>query len=393
MVLTMPESNVHAPSGAAGGPFGGPCGGPAAGLPGGSAGGSGAWNDSGAALRDAIGTLRGGADVQVCPIAMPGDLDGALHRRGSRTIVIAGGDAGLHSVVSALHRRNELDDAVLAMIPAGPGGENSAFARGAGIPTTPELAARAVLNRHERRFDMLMDCRGEVVVNGARVAGRPDRRSRALTGLGSVSGFGAFEQLASRPLRVQVVADDEVITDLDRPVLQVQVNNCPSSHPYAGAQADPCDGYADVVVSFASRGLRRVRHAIRTGQQVRRARSARPEYVPVGWSGPTEVTVNSARERMPDLAGVHGVPDASGMPSTPDGSNGTDGSGYAALVDLPEERLGTHADVLRLRARTVSVAGQWFALASDGKDAGAEQRCTWRVLPERLRVIVPAPLS
>src|SRR5690606_15073802 len=70
-------------------------------------------------VRAAIDALRAQADVQVARLAMPGDLDGALHRRGGRTVVVIGDDDHLHTVVSALHRRNELDETLVALLPDG----------------------------------------------------------------------------------------------------------------------------------------------------------------------------------------------------------------------------------------------------------------------------------
>jgi diacylglycerol kinase (ATP) len=72
-------------------------------------------------VEKALSVLRGSADVEVCATSNPGELDGVLHRRGSRRVVIAGGDGSLHAVVAALHRRNELRDVVLGLIPLGTG--------------------------------------------------------------------------------------------------------------------------------------------------------------------------------------------------------------------------------------------------------------------------------
>ena len=71
-----------------------------------------------------------------------------LHRAGSRRIVVAGGDGSLHAVVAALHRRNDLADAVLGLIPLGTGND---FARCMGIPLDPEEAARVILDGEVRR--------------------------------------------------------------------------------------------------------------------------------------------------------------------------------------------------------------------------------------------------
>ncbi|HEY6740239.1 MAG TPA: diacylglycerol kinase family protein [Actinopolymorphaceae bacterium] len=281
---------------------------------------TGSEGSDGQALRAAIDLLRAKADVQVCPVTKPDDLDSALHRRGGRTLVLAGGDAALHTVVSALHKRQELDDAVLGILPTG---TTHDFADGAGIPSRLDEAARVVLAGAQRRFDLLEDCRGDVAVNGAAVA----RTHPALAGLGELAGVEALTQLANRPLHVRVVADEQVVADFDRPVIGLDVNNCPTAtrgHRQC-PEADPSDGYADVVVSFAGGRMAPFRDVLGRNRRNHRSR--------------------------------HHL-----------------------------ER----ADVLRIRARKVSVAGQWFSLATDGVDTGAEQRCTWTVLPHRLRVIVSA---
>ena len=66
-----------------------------------------------------------------------------LHRAGCRSIVVAGGDGSLHAVVSALHRRHELAERTLGLIPLGTGND---FARALGIPLDPGEAAAALLS-------------------------------------------------------------------------------------------------------------------------------------------------------------------------------------------------------------------------------------------------------
>nr|WP_238345735.1 diacylglycerol kinase family protein [Actinopolymorpha cephalotaxi] len=310
------------------------------------------------AIMEAIGVLRRQADVHVCKVSMPGDLDGALHRRGGRKIVVAGGDSDLHTVVGALHKRNELDAAVLAILPDGP---ESDFARSAGIPGDPARAADVVLHGVERRFDLLEDCRGDIVVSTVHlgVSGRSHRpriwpmRSAsgeaATDGPGGANGAGlagipvlsALHALhdadhpRARPFHVRIEADDRVVTDFDRPVLQVAVTNYTSADGAAEGAAGPgggpdpdrsatdaerADGYVDVVVNFAVDPIARARRALKLGH----------------------------------------------------------------------DNTGDNNDTVTVRARRVSVAGQRFRLNSDGQDSGSERRCTWNVVPQRLRVIVPA---
>ncbi len=313
-------------------------------------------------IGEAIAVLRKQADVHVCRVSMPGDLDGALHRRGGRKIVVAGGDRDLHTVVGALHKRNELDDAVLAILPDGP---ESDFARSAGIPGDPARAADVVLHGVEHRFDLLEDCRGDIVVSNVHLGvsgrqhrpriwpmrsagGEADAHGTDSAGGADGSGLAGIPVLAAlralhdadhpraRPFHVRIEADDRVVTDFDRPVLQVAVTNSVPAQGAAGegraagadggpdtdgpaADADLADGYVDVVVNFAVDPLVRARRALKLGH-----------------------------------------------------ANDNDD------------------DTVTVRARRVSVAGQRFRLNSDGQDSGSERRCTWNVVPQRLRVIVPA---
>jgi diacylglycerol kinase (ATP) len=294
-------------------------------------------------VQAAIDALRAEADVQVVRVRLPGELDGALHRRGGRTVVVAGGDRHLHSVVAALHRRNELDDALLAVLPDGSG---RGFACGAGVPPDPDVAARTVLAGVERRFDLIVDCRGSVVVNAVRLGRWPSRGGEGWWGrVGGRDGFGDQGPLSAfgrpdrrrgsvRPklLHVRIEADDAVVADFDRPVLSVAVASTRSAAPTlssaptlgaatrsaAAAGAEAADGYASLSVSFAVDRLAAARHWLR-----------RPHPV--------------ARD-----------------------------------------------DLVTIKARQIKVSGQRFWMSCDGKDSGTEQRCTWKVVPRSLRMIVPA---
>lgn len=320
-------------------------------------------------VRSAVDALRGSADVQVCQVAMPGDLDGVLHLRGGRTLIVLGGDASLHTVISALHRRNELDEVVLGLLPLGPTND---FARAAGIPADLDQAVQVVLAGVERRFDLIFDCRGDVVVNGVHVGTRPggllpedwrDRLDQLIAGerdpdeplvgqVGHTVGYLADQALhgvlqtesrtgttrmptrRSKPLRVRIDADDRVVADFDQPVLWVDVSNSPSTgggRPARAPGADPSDGYVDVVVRFAVGKLDRMRRSLRLDRRHHVGRVAR--------SGPVE-------ERP---------------------------------------------DIVRVRAHRVRVAGQRFWMNTDGEAAGYEQRCTWTISPQRLRMIAPDP--
>ena len=222
-------------------------------------------------LETALTVLRAATDVEVASTSTPGELDGVLHRSASRRIVVAGGDGSMHAVVAALHRRGELTDARLALIPLGTGND---YARGQDIPLDPAEAARLVLDGELRPVDVLVDCRGEVVVNsvhvgaGASASRRAERWKKRLgtVGIGRLGYVvGAAITAVDPPvLRLRVEVDGEVVADLDRPVLQVAVGI--GSHVGGGTEltpeATPEDGRADVLVSFAVGPVARVGYAL-----------------------------------------------------------------------------------------------------------------------------------
>jgi diacylglycerol kinase (ATP) len=213
----------------------------------------------------ALAVLRDATDVEVCSTGNPGELDGVLHRRASRQVVVAGGDGSLHAVVAALHRRQELADTVLGLIPLGTGND---FARGADIPLDPEEAARVVVKGNVRAIDLVVDCVGEVVVNNVHVgvgaaasheAGRWKNLGRAGYTVGA-----AMAALNPPSVRLRVEVDGTVITDLDRPILQVAIGN--GANVGGGTElipeADLEDGKVDVMVSFAVGPLSRFGYAV-----------------------------------------------------------------------------------------------------------------------------------
>lgn len=206
-------------------------------------------------LDRALAVLCAAGDVEVAPTSDQGELDGVLHRRGCRGVVVAGGDGSLHTVIAALHRRQELHDAVLGLIPLGTGND---FARGAAIPLDPEDAARLIVNGDVRRVDMIVDDVGGIVVNSVHVGVGAEATRKAhkwKQGLGRVGyGIGATLAAANPPfVRLRVQIDGEVVASFDRPILQVAVGN--GSTIGGGTEitpeADHESGQMDVMVSFA----------------------------------------------------------------------------------------------------------------------------------------------
>lgn len=218
-------------------------------------------------IETALAVLRGAADVEVCATSNPGELDGVLHRRGSRRVVVAGGDGSLHAVVAALHRRHELDDVVLSLIPLGTGND---FARGAGIPLDPEEAAEVAVKGEVRPVDLIVDCVGNVVVNnvhigvGAQASRKASKWKSRLGRLGY--GVGALLAAVNPPfVRLRIEADGEEVADFAHPILMVAIGNGPTVGGGAEVtpEADPEDGRMDVMVSFAIGPLARFGYAAR----------------------------------------------------------------------------------------------------------------------------------
>lgn len=216
-------------------------------------------------IERALTILRAAADVEVCATANPGELDGVLHRRGSRRVVVAGGDGSLHAVVAALHRRQELGETTLGLIPLGTGND---FARGADIPLDVEQAARLVVEGEVRPVDLIVDEVGNVVVNnvhigvGAQASRKAGKWKERLGRIGYP--IGALLAAVRPPfVRLRVEVDGVEIADFAHPVLMVAIGNGP--HIGGGAEitpeADLEDGRMDVMVSFSVGPLARFGYA------------------------------------------------------------------------------------------------------------------------------------
>ena len=294
--------------------------------------------DAGTADEESLGAalrvLREHCSVEVQATANPGELDSALHRAGSRPVVVAGGDGSLHAVVAALYRRNDLKGAVLGLLPLGTGND---FARANEIPLDPEEAAATILEGHTRPMDLVVDEVGEIVVNSvhAGAGAQASRRGAAwkerlhAVGVGKVNlgklGYpiGAVSAAVKPPyIRVRVEVDGEVVVDVDHPILMVAVGNGPSVGggtdliPYA----DPSDGKVDVMVARAIGPVARL------------------------------------------------------------------GYGAKLLTGRHPER----DDVTYLRGSTVSVSGKEFWCSADGENYGPERHRSWRVEPAAYSLLVPA---
>jgi YegS/Rv2252/BmrU family lipid kinase len=293
--------------------------------------------DAGTADEESLGTalavLREKCSVEVQATSKPGELDSALHRAGSRRIVVAGGDGSLHAVVAALHRRHDLKGAVLGLLPLGTGND---FARTNRIPLDIEEAARTLIEGIPREMDLVVDEVGEIVVNnvhagaGAQAGRRGAKWKDRLhsIGFGKVNlgrlGYpiGALSAAVKPPyIRVRVEVDGEVVVDMDQPILMVAVGN--GATVGGGTEltphADPSDGKIDVMVSRSIGPVARL--------------------------------------------------------------------GYGAK--LVTGRHPERDDVIYLRGSTVSVTGEEFWCSADGEIYGPERHRTWHVEPAAYSLVVP----
>jgi diacylglycerol kinase (ATP) len=278
-------------------------------------------------LEVALGVLREDADVEVATTDNPGELDGVLHRAGCRSIVVAGGDGSLHAVVNALHRRHELSERTLGLIPLGTGND---FARALDIPLDAAEAAAALLAGKPRRMDLIVDELGGVVVNSvhagasAQASRRGARWKERLGPYGfGILGYpiGALLSSVKPPfVRLRVEADGEVVSDMDKHVLMVAIGNGTSvgGGTELTPDADPTDGRLDVMVSLATGPVERFAYAwhLRNGDHLERD------------------------------------------------------------------------DVISLRAKQVTISGEDFYLAADGEITGPERRRSWHLEPAAYALIL-----
>ncbi|ELS55066.1 hypothetical protein [Streptomyces viridochromogenes] len=191
----------------------------------------------GESVRIAKDVLSAGAATKVCLPEGPDEFARALARRGSRRPVVVGDDQALMRAVSLLHRRRELAECVLSVVPVG--GALS-LAGSLGVPTGAVAAARAVLDGVERRLDLLVDDSDGVVLGALRIPPIRDPAAPAgATAVGSGAGrpwLRTCQSLVrtlvptrppspagSGPSRLRIEVDGATLVDLGQPVEAVSV--------------------------------------------------------------------------------------------------------------------------------------------------------------------------
>ncbi|MFK0158303.1 diacylglycerol kinase family protein [Streptomyces sp. NPDC090493] len=207
----------------------------------------------GESVRIAKDVLSAGAAAKVCMPDGPEEFARVLSRRGSRRPVVVGDDGALVRAVTFLHRRRELADCVLSMVPVGGA---LGVAHALGVPDGAVAAARAVLDGVERRMDLLVDDSDGVVLGALRIpplAAAAARTPEPVPARGWLRPYQHLvRSLAARPApapavpgppaRLRVEVDGETVVDLDQPVEGVSVT--PGGH----------DGLAEVEVRPLSVG-------------------------------------------------------------------------------------------------------------------------------------------
>ena len=276
----------------------------------------------------ALAVLRSECEVEVAASHGVDQLDQILKEVGNRTIVVAGGDGSLHSVIAALYSKGDLTGRRVALLPMGTGND---FARALDLPMDPESAARVIVSGAPRPIDLIVADDGEVVVNGVHAGASVQASKTAakwksrLTPVGlGVLGYpigAALTAINPPSVQLTVEVDGEVITGPDQRLLMVVIGN--GSSVGGGAEltpdADPGDGYADVMVSLATGPFARFAYA---------------------WG----VKARSHPART---------------------------------------------DVITRRAKIVSVRGEKFSVSADGEISGPHDARTWQVLPSAYKIVAP----
>lgn len=221
----------------------------------------------------ALAVLREGGDVEIVETESIDDLTEAIAARDGREVVIAGGDGSLHAFVTALCRTGALgeDPPTVGLLPMGTGND---FARATGLPKDPAEAARIVLASPVRPVDVLIDDDDNLVANAVHIgvgeeAGRiaapwKERLGKVHLGILGYAIGGIAAGFGQQGRHLEVVADDEVIADGSRRVLQVAatIGTSVGGGSMLAPDAAPGDGRAEVVVSFAVAPMRRLRYAL-----------------------------------------------------------------------------------------------------------------------------------
>lgn len=334
----------------------------------------------GESVRIAKDVLCAGAQTKICLPDGPEEVERALARRGARRPVVVGDDRALLRTVELLHRRRELADAALSMVPVGSSAA-VALAHALGVPTDAVAAARTVLDGAARPRDLLVDESGGVVLGGLRIpSGSHPERPRLAPG-------GAYETSGA-------------------PGAEPGAQAGPDGAPYgAGADGhgclcgpcDPCerdhdhgqdhDGAADRHgTSPPGSGPPGGHHPWWT-PAARTARTALTllSLPVIGLTGGSRRRVHPPPQRLRIEADGVLLTDLDRPVERVSVSTAAPGGGLAEIVVHPHAADGP----LRARARAVTVSGQDFRYYADALIRGPVRSRTWTVLAEAWSLMLP----
>ncbi|MEU0057179.1 diacylglycerol kinase [Streptomyces sp. NPDC006334] len=284
----------------------------------------------------------GAASTKVCLPEGPEEFARVLARRGSRRPVVVGDDRALVRAVSLLHRRRELAECVLSVVPVG---GMLGVAHALGVPTGAVAAARAALDGAERRLDLLVDDSDGVVLGALRIPPVPGSDGR-----GGVRGGGG----ASGGLYELEIGDDGGGG--------VRVRGGAGGSGGAGEGVRPWPW------------LRSCQSFVRTLVPALPSRPGSPPPPP----GPARLRVEVDGVTLVDLdQPVEAV------------SVTADTAGTATVRVRPLS-VGAEASPLEARGRTVTVTGADFRYGTDATVAGPVRRRTWVVREGALGLVLPS---
>ncbi|MUL40736.1 hypothetical protein FZ103_05995 [Streptomonospora sp. PA3] len=218
-------------------------------------------------LHDVVAALGDDAEAAFC--STPEELDKALDTAGDHeSLIAAGGDGSLHALANALHRRGELGERTVGLLPMGTGND---FARGLGMPLDPYAAAAALRAARARPLDLIVDDTGEVTVNAVHLgvgaeSTRAASRWKRLLGPASFPIGGVIAGFAARGYRLRVEADGEVLIDTNHKVLMVGLANgryIGGGTALLAPDSVLDDGLIHLVVSRSRGFTKRAVHAVR----------------------------------------------------------------------------------------------------------------------------------
>lgn len=268
---------------------------------------AGAGNAAEEAVDAAVGELAVVGEVTIARTADADELDGVLHDRGQRRLVICGGDGSLHLAVARC-RALGVDPGPLGLVPLGTGND---LARNVGLPLDDAAAAAArIRDGHPWSLDLLVADDGAVCLNavhagvGADAAVRAEPFKDRLADVAYPVG-AVLAGISTTGIRARITVDGRTLVDDD--VLMVAVCNGPAFGGGAtmapGARLD--DGSLDVVVATSVGPVARAAFGLAFGRGQHLERD--DVHVAVGH----EVTI-----------GVHDAPGTDGLREDVDGELG-----------------------------------------------------------------------